>query len=144
MQEKLYSFSNLIIYNPFFHVMQDNLYCAIVFCHYILLIVCFCPSMSCSELFSFNSSSISQFEFLMQWHFIYFLVILKWYLSWCLLSFLIMMNIFHIMGKPKFSILVLILELSKWSKISYVQCLHFGRDLHMFLRMFLTSKTTLC
>jgi hypothetical protein len=27
--------------------------------------------MSCSELFSFNSSSISQFEFLMQWHFLF-------------------------------------------------------------------------
>jgi hypothetical protein len=40
------------------------------FCHFILLIVCFCPSMSRIGFSSSNSSSIFQFKFLMQWRFL--------------------------------------------------------------------------
>jgi len=69
---KLYPLSNLIIYNPFalFPVTWDNLLCTIVSCRFILLIICFCPSISRVEFSSSNSSSLSQFEFLRQWHFL--------------------------------------------------------------------------
>ncbi len=69
---KLYLFSNLVLCNPlvFFLVTSYNLLCTIVICQFILLIVCFCPYVFRIEYFSFNSSSIFQFEFLMQWHFL--------------------------------------------------------------------------
>jgi hypothetical protein len=67
---KLYMFSNLILCNPFFLVMLDNLSCVIISHHFILLIIWFFPSMPRGEFFNFNSSSISQFELLMQWHFL--------------------------------------------------------------------------
>jgi hypothetical protein len=64
---KLYLFSNLVIYNPlaFFPMTLDNLLCIIVIRRFILLIVCFFPFVSSIELSNCNSSSISQFEFLM-------------------------------------------------------------------------------
>jgi hypothetical protein len=46
--------------------------CAIVTRQFILLIVCFYPSVFLVEFSSSNSSSISQFEFLMQWCFMSF------------------------------------------------------------------------
>jgi hypothetical protein len=65
-------FSNLIIYNPLalFFMTLDNLLCAIVIHRFILLTTCLCPCVSCIEFSSFSSSSIFQFEFLMQWHFL--------------------------------------------------------------------------
>ncbi len=64
---KLYSLSNLFFCNPFvfFLMMWDNLLCAIIFHWFILLIICFCPSVSSVEFSSSGSSSIFQFEFLM-------------------------------------------------------------------------------
>jgi hypothetical protein len=69
---KLYSFSNLVFCNlfAFFLMMWNNLLCAIISRWFILLIICFHPSVSSVEFFSSNSSSISQFEFLMQWCFL--------------------------------------------------------------------------
>jgi hypothetical protein len=71
-REELHPFSNFVIYNPCFPLMWDNLYCTIVSRRFILLIVCFCPSVSRGDFSNFNSSSISQFDFLMQWHFLFF------------------------------------------------------------------------
>jgi hypothetical protein len=69
---KLYPFSNLVLCNPFvfFPMTWDNIFCAIVSCHFILLIICFCPFVFHGEFFNFSSSSIYLFEFLMQWHFV--------------------------------------------------------------------------
>jgi hypothetical protein len=70
---KLYSFSNLVLCNPCFPMMWDNLSCAIVSRCFIFLIVCFCPFVFHNEFSNFSSSSFSQFELLMQWHFVFFL-----------------------------------------------------------------------
>jgi hypothetical protein len=69
---KLYAFFNLVLCNPFAFclVTWDNLLCTIVTHRFILLIVCFCPSISRVEFSNSNSSSISQFKFLMQWCFL--------------------------------------------------------------------------
>jgi ABC-type transport system involved in cytochrome c biogenesis permease component len=74
VRRKLYPFSNLILCNPFafFLMTWDNLLCAIVTRQFILLIVCFYPFVFPVEFSSSNSSSTSQFEFLMQWCFMSF------------------------------------------------------------------------
>jgi hypothetical protein len=105
---KVYLFSNLVFYNPFafFPVMWDYFLCAIVTHRFTLLIICFCPSISHIEFSSSNSSYISQFEFLMKWHFLSSNcdIVVKFISVFTF--FLILMATFHVVGKPDLTILV--------------------------------------
>jgi hypothetical protein len=70
-KEKYIHFTNLVLHNPFkyFLVIGDYLFYLIVTHPCILLIVCFCTSMSCIKFSSSSSSFCLQIKFLMQRHF---------------------------------------------------------------------------
>jgi len=73
-EENSIYFTNLVLYNPFTFILmtRDNLLCTVVTCRFILPIVCLCFSTSYVEFSSSCSLFISQFEFLMQWCFLFF------------------------------------------------------------------------